>query len=98
MGNHWCIHLPDFLAENGTIAAYSPRGLRLAKYWTELVAQASNYDESTTVQCRRRPMWMSLVSVILTFCPKSDLSIQSGRFAAKSQQFPKIIASDLGHD
>jgi hypothetical protein len=67
MGNHWCIHLPDFLAENGTIAAYSPRGLRLAKYWTELVAQASNYDESTTVQCRRRPMWMSLVSVILTF-------------------------------
>ena len=23
MGTHWCIHLPDFLAENGTIAACS---------------------------------------------------------------------------
>jgi hypothetical protein len=32
MGNYWSIHLPDFLADNGTIAAYSPRGLRIAKY------------------------------------------------------------------
>jgi hypothetical protein len=36
MGNNWSIHLPDFLADNGTIAAYSPRGHRLAKYWTEM--------------------------------------------------------------
>jgi len=43
------------LADNGTIAAYSPRGLRLAQYWTEIVAQASNYDEPTTLKCRRRP-------------------------------------------
>jgi hypothetical protein len=55
MGNHWCIHLPDLLAENGTIAAHSPRGLRLAQYWTEIVAQASNYEAPTTVRCRRRP-------------------------------------------
>src|SRR2546427_464205 len=55
MGNYWSIHLPDLLADNGTIAAYSPRGLRLAKYWTEIVAQASNYDEPTTLKCRRRP-------------------------------------------
>jgi hypothetical protein len=45
----------DLLADNDTIAAYSPRGLRLAQYWTEIVAQASNYEEPTTVQCRRRP-------------------------------------------
>ena len=55
MDNYWSIHLPDLLADNGTIAAYSPRGLRLAQYWTEIVAQASNYDEPTSVQCRRRP-------------------------------------------
>jgi hypothetical protein len=55
MGNYWSIHLPDLLAANGTIAAHSPRGLRLAKYWTEIVAQASNYDEPTSLQCRRRP-------------------------------------------
>jgi hypothetical protein len=48
MGNYWSIHLPDLLADNGTIAAYSPRGLRLATYWTEIVARASNYDEPTT--------------------------------------------------
>jgi hypothetical protein len=42
MGNYWSVHLPDILADNGTIAAYSPRGLRLAEYWTEIVAQASN--------------------------------------------------------
>jgi hypothetical protein len=55
MGNYWSINLPDLLADNGTIAAYSPRGLRLAQYWTEIVAQASNYDEPTTLKCRRRP-------------------------------------------
>lgn len=55
MGNYWSIHLPHLLAENGTIAACSPRGLRLAKYWTEIVAQASNYEEPTTIRCRRRP-------------------------------------------
>jgi hypothetical protein len=55
VGNYWSIHLPHLLAENGTIAACSPRGLRLAKYWTEIVAQASNYEEPTTIRCRRRP-------------------------------------------
>jgi integrase/recombinase XerD len=33
--------------ENGAIATYAPRGLRLAKYSTEILAQASNYDEPT---------------------------------------------------
>jgi len=55
MLDYWIVHLPDLLADNGWIAVYSPRGLRLAKYWTEIVAQASNYDEPATLQCRRRP-------------------------------------------
>ena len=55
MGNYWSIHLPDLLADNGTDPAYSSRGLRLAKFWTEIVAQASNYEEPTTLRCRRRP-------------------------------------------
>jgi hypothetical protein len=55
LGNHWSIHLRDLLADNGTIAAYSPRGLRLATYWTEIVSQATLYDEPTMLRCRRRP-------------------------------------------
>jgi hypothetical protein len=55
MGNYWSVGLKDYLAPNGTLAALSPRGLRLARYWAEIVAQASNYDASTTILCRRRP-------------------------------------------
>lgn len=51
----WSIHLPHLLDENGTLAALSGRGLKLAQYWTEIVAQASNYDAPTTLRCRRRP-------------------------------------------
>jgi hypothetical protein len=55
VGNYWSVHLRDYLEPSGTLAALSPRGLRLAKYWTEIVAQASNYDAPTTLRCRRRP-------------------------------------------
>lgn len=55
MGSYWSVSLRDYLAPNGTLAALSPRGLRLAMYWTQIVAQASNYDEPTTLRCRRRP-------------------------------------------
>ena len=55
MGNHWRIHLPEVLADSGSLAELSPRGLRLATYWTEIVAQASNYEATTTLRCRRRP-------------------------------------------
>jgi hypothetical protein len=47
--------LPHLLAPNGTLAPQAGRGLRLAQYWTQIVAQASNYDEPTTLRCRRRP-------------------------------------------
>jgi hypothetical protein len=38
MGNYWSIHLRDLLADNGTMRPIPPRGLRLATYWTEIVA------------------------------------------------------------
>jgi hypothetical protein len=83
MGTYWSVHLPDLLADNGTIAAYSPSGLRLAKYWTAIVGQASNYDEQTTLRCRRRPQRRpcgGLLTLffdvdtfdVLWFCPVCD--------------------------
>ncbi len=39
---------------NGALAALSPRGLKLSQFWTEIVAQASNYEAPTTILCRRR--------------------------------------------
>ena len=55
MTNSWSIHPPHLLDEKGSLASPSGRGLRLAQYWTEIVAQASNYDEPTTLRRRRRP-------------------------------------------
>jgi hypothetical protein len=55
VGNYWSVCLRDYLEPNGTLAPLTGRGLRLAQYWTEIVAQASNYDEPTTLRCRRRP-------------------------------------------
>lgn len=55
MGNYWSVSLKDYIAPNGALAALSPRGLKLAEFWTEIVAQASNYDAPTTILCRRRP-------------------------------------------
>jgi hypothetical protein len=53
MRKSWNVHLKGYLAPNGTVAAFPPQILRLAKYWTEIVAQASNYDAPTTLKCRR---------------------------------------------
>ena len=55
MGNCWSVHLPQFLEPTGTLAPMVGRGLRLAQYWTQIVAQASNYEEPTSLRCRRRP-------------------------------------------
>lgn len=55
MSNYWSLSLRDYLAPNGSFADLSPRARRLAAYWAEIVAQASNYDEPTTLRCRRRP-------------------------------------------
>lgn len=55
MSNYWSVSLQEYLAPNGAFAALSPRELRLAAYWAEIVAQDSNYDEPTTLRCRRQP-------------------------------------------
>lgn len=83
MGNYWSVHLPQLLAENGNLAILPPRALKLAKFWTEIVAQASNYDEPTTVICRRRPKRRACDTLltlyfdvdtfdVLWFCPACD--------------------------
>ncbi|MGP8113754.1 MAG: hypothetical protein ACLQFF_07750 [Steroidobacteraceae bacterium] len=55
MPNTWIVDLGHFLGPNGALAPLSGRGLRLAEYWTQIVSQATNYDEPTTLRCRRRP-------------------------------------------
>lgn len=55
MGNYWSIDLRHYLSPNGTPAPLRPRGQRLFKYWTEIVSQATQYDDPTTLRCRRRP-------------------------------------------
>ena len=37
------------------MAPLPPRGKRLFHYWTEIVSQATQYDDPTTLRCRRRP-------------------------------------------
>ena len=83
MGNHWGVNLRDYLEPNGRLAPLTGRGLRLAQYWTDIVAQASNYDEPTTLRCRRRPggrPCSGLLTIffdvdnfdVLWFCPVCD--------------------------
>ena len=83
MGNHWGVDLRDFLAPNGALAPLSGRGLRLAEYWTQIVAQATLYDEATALRCRRRPgrkPCAGLLTIffdvdtydVLWFCPVCD--------------------------
>lgn len=83
MGNYWSVHLPHVLDEKGTLQALTGRGLRLAEYWTQIVAQASHYDEPTTLRCRRRPgrrpcgalltLFFDVDNFdVLWFCPECD--------------------------
>jgi hypothetical protein len=89
MGNYWSVCLKDYIAPNGALVALSPRGLKLAQFWTEIVAQASNYDAPTTIRCRRRPRRQpcgTLLTLyfdvdnfdVLWFCPACD---DSGRIS-----------------
>jgi hypothetical protein len=52
VSNYWSVRLPHLLKPDGTLAPLTGRALKLAKHWTEIVAQASNYDEPTTLRCR----------------------------------------------
>jgi hypothetical protein len=83
VGNYWSVHLPHVLDEKGTLQGLTGRGLRLATFWTDIVAQASNYEEPTTIKCRRRPGRRTcggLLTIffdvdnfdVLWFCPECD--------------------------
>ena len=55
MANTWIIDLQHYLTPAATLAELPARARRLAEYWTEIVAQASNFDGPITLRCRRRP-------------------------------------------
>lgn len=56
MGDTWIVDLRHYLAADGTLIAELPSRARiLAEYWTQIVAQGSNFEEPTTLRCRRRP-------------------------------------------
>jgi hypothetical protein len=55
MGNYLNVHLPVLLEPNGTLAPMLGKEKRLAEYCTQIVSEATNYDEPTTLRCRRRP-------------------------------------------
>jgi hypothetical protein len=55
MANTWVVDLRHYLTPAGTLAPeLRGQGRRLAEYWAEIVAQASNFDEPITARCRRR--------------------------------------------
>jgi hypothetical protein len=55
MANTWIVDLRHYLTSAGTLAEL-PRPARiLAEYWTEIVAQESNFAAPTALRCRRRP-------------------------------------------
>jgi hypothetical protein len=52
----WVIDLQHFLDSSGVLAPDLPRRARiLAEFWSEIVSQATLFDEPTTIRCRRRP-------------------------------------------
>jgi len=51
----WSIDLRHFLQPDGKLAPLPPQAQRLFNYWTEIVSQATQYDDPTTLRCRRRP-------------------------------------------
>ena len=53
----WSIDLRHFLLPDGKVAPLPPRGQRLFDYWTEIISQATQDDDPTTLRCRRRPGW-----------------------------------------
>jgi hypothetical protein len=55
MANHWSVDLRHFLLPNGQVAPLPRPAERLFAYWTEIVSQATRYDDPTTLLCRRRP-------------------------------------------
>ena len=56
MGNTWTVDDRQFLDGSGAPAPDLPRPARmLAEFFTQIVSQATLYDEPTTITWRRRP-------------------------------------------
>ena len=55
MVKSWVVDLRHFLLPDGKVAPLPPRAQRLFAYWSEIVSQATQYDDPTTLLCRRRP-------------------------------------------
>jgi len=51
----WSIDLRHYLTPAGTLAALPARGRVLAEYFTQIVAQGSNFGAPIALRCRRRP-------------------------------------------
>jgi hypothetical protein len=80
---HYSVDLRHFLEPSGALAQLPGPGMRLAQYWTEIVSQATLYDDPTTLRCRRRPRRRpcgALLTIffdgdngdVLWFCPECD--------------------------
>jgi hypothetical protein len=64
----WVIDLRHFLLPDGKVAPLPPRAQRLFAYWTEIVSQATQYDDPTTLLCRRRPGRKPCGTLLTIFC------------------------------
>lgn len=95
MGNYWSVDLRHYLLPEGKSARLSPRGRRLFEYWTEIVSQATQYEDPTTLQCRRRPGRRPCGTVltisfdidtndVIWFCPRCQ---DEGRIAGWESTF-----------
>jgi len=95
MGNYWSVDLRHYLLPEGKPARLSPRGRRLFEYWTEIVSQATQHDDPTTLLCRRRPAGRPcgiLLTIffdidtndVLWFCPRCH---EEGRIAGWENTF-----------
>ena len=91
----WIIDLRHFFLPDGKVAPLPPRAERLFAYWTEIVSQATQYDDPTTLRCRRRPgrkPCKSLLTIffdadnndVLWFCPRCH---DEGRIAGWEDTF-----------
>ena len=85
----WVIGLRHFPLADGKVAPLPPRAQGLFAYLTEIVSRATQYDDPTTLRCRRRPERKpcgALFTIsfdldnndVLCFCPRSH---DEGRIA-----------------
>ena len=67
MGDTWITNLQHFLDGRGALAQHSPSATKLAAFFAEIVSQATDYDEPTTLQCRRWPKHRRCKGILTIF-------------------------------